>query len=112
MSLRIPEGSLGDFAERVLMALFIAQLKQESSGGGGLVWLPGSALADVLHGRWSNDRHKNMEVLQTSGWVLIDQQQRNSKQYVWVYALTDDAIYELDRKYDAVLQKAWVTEKD
>jgi hypothetical protein len=110
MSLRLPEGSLGDFFERVLMALYIAHLRNEQSGVGGLLWLPGSALADVLGGRWSHDRHKNMESLQTSGWVIVDQQQRNASQHVWIYALTDDAISEMDRKYDKALTKALVTE--
>lgn len=110
MSLRLPEGSLGDFFERVLMALYIAHLRNEQSGVGGLLWLPGSALADVLGGRWSNDRHKNMEALQASGWVLVEQHQRNAKQHIWIYALTDDALHTLDQKYDKALVKALVTE--
>lgn len=110
MSLRLPEGSLGDFFERVLMALFIAQLKHEQNGEGGLVWLPGSAIAIALGGRWSNDRHKNMLSLEKSGWVLVEQQQRNATQHIWIYALTDDAISELHSKYDRALDKALVTE--
>lgn len=111
MSLRLPEGSLGDFFERVLMALYIAHLRNEQSGVGGLLWLPGSALAEVLGGRWSHDRHKNMLSLETSGWVLVEQQQRNATQHVWIYALTDDALHTLDQKYDKALTKALVTEK-